>query len=90
MPTPRWPTYGAAFATSSCSGSIKGIRIFRVDNPHTKPLPFWEWMIADVRAKHPDVIFLSEAFTRPKMMYRLGETWLLAVLHVLYLAQHQA
>jgi starch synthase (maltosyl-transferring) len=51
----------------------KGIRIFRVDNPHTKPLPFWEWMIADVRAKHPDVIFLSEAFTRPKMMYRLAK-----------------
>jgi starch synthase (maltosyl-transferring) len=51
----------------------KGIRIFRVDNPHTKPLPFWEWMIADVRGKHPDVIFLSEAFTRPKMMYRLAK-----------------
>jgi starch synthase (maltosyl-transferring) len=51
----------------------QGIRIFRVDNPHTKPLPFWEWMIADVRGKHPDVIFLSEAFTRPKMMYRLAK-----------------
>jgi starch synthase (maltosyl-transferring) len=51
----------------------QGIRIFRVDNPHTKPLPFWEWMITDVRAKHPDVIFLSEAFTRPKMMYRLAK-----------------
>jgi starch synthase (maltosyl-transferring) len=51
----------------------QGIRIFRVDNPHTKPLPFWEWMIADVRVKHPDVIFLSEAFTRPKLMYRLAK-----------------
>jgi starch synthase (maltosyl-transferring) len=50
-----------------------GIRIFRVDNPHTKPLPFWEWMIADVRARHPDVLFLAEAFTRPKMMYRLAK-----------------
>jgi starch synthase (maltosyl-transferring) len=50
-----------------------GIRIFRVDNPHTKPLPFWEWMIADVRSRHPDVIFLAEAFTRPKMMYRLAK-----------------
>jgi starch synthase (maltosyl-transferring) len=50
-----------------------GVRIFRVDNPHTKPLPFWEWMIADVRAQAPDVIFLSEAFTRPKMMYRLAK-----------------
>jgi starch synthase (maltosyl-transferring) len=49
------------------------VRIFRVDNPHTKPLPFWAWMIAQVRARYPDVIFLSEAFTRPKMMYRLGK-----------------
>jgi starch synthase (maltosyl-transferring) len=51
----------------------EGVRTFRVDNPHTKPLPFWQWMIADVRARHPDVIFLSEAFTRPKMMYRLAK-----------------
>ena len=51
----------------------EGIRIFRVDNPHTKPLPFWQWMIADVRSRYPDVIFLSEAFTRPKMMYRLAK-----------------
>ncbi|MGI4947072.1 MAG: alpha-1,4-glucan--maltose-1-phosphate maltosyltransferase [Janthinobacterium lividum] len=50
-----------------------GVRTFRVDNPHTKPLPFWEWMIADVRARHPDVIFLAEAFTRPTMMYRLAK-----------------
>ena len=50
-----------------------GVRIFRVDNPHTKPLPFWEWMIGEVRAKHPDVIFLSEAFTRPKVMKRLAK-----------------
>jgi len=51
----------------------QGVRTFRVDNPHTKPLPFWEWMIADVRARDPDVIFLSEAFTRPTMMYRLAK-----------------
>jgi len=51
----------------------EGVRIFRVDNPHTKPLPFWEWLIADVRARHPDVMFLSEAFTRPAMMYRLAK-----------------
>jgi starch synthase (maltosyl-transferring) len=50
-----------------------GVRIFRVDNPHTKPFPFWEWMIADVRARHPNTIFLSEAFTRPKVMYRLAQ-----------------
>jgi starch synthase (maltosyl-transferring) len=51
----------------------QGVRIFRVDNPHTKPLPFWEWMIHDVRGQHPDVIFLAEAFTRPKMMARLAK-----------------
>jgi starch synthase (maltosyl-transferring) len=51
----------------------QGVRIFRVDNPHTKPLPFWRWMIADIRSRHPDVIFLAEAFTRPKMMYRLAK-----------------
>jgi starch synthase (maltosyl-transferring) len=50
-----------------------GIRIFRVDNPHTKPLRFWEWLISSVRAEHPDVLFLSEAFTRPKVMYRLAK-----------------
>ena len=50
-----------------------GVKTFRVDNPHTKPLPFWEWMIGDVRSKHPEVIFLAEAFTRPAMMYRLAK-----------------
>jgi starch synthase (maltosyl-transferring) len=50
-----------------------GVKTFRVDNPHTKPLPFWEWMIGDVRARHPDAIFLAEAFTRPNMMYRLAK-----------------
>jgi starch synthase (maltosyl-transferring) len=50
-----------------------GIRIFRVDNPHTKPLPFWEWVIADIRARHPEVLCLAEAFTRPKMMAKLAE-----------------
>ncbi|GJD73278.1 maltotransferase domain-containing protein [Methylobacterium goesingense] len=50
-----------------------GARIFRVDNPHTKPIPFWEWMIAEVNARYPDVIFLAEAFTRPKMMKKLAK-----------------
>ncbi len=50
-----------------------GVTIFRVDNPHTKPLPFWRWMIADVRGRHPGAMFLSEAFTHPKMMYRLAK-----------------
>ncbi|MEH6663225.1 MAG: alpha-1,4-glucan--maltose-1-phosphate maltosyltransferase [Brevundimonas sp.] len=51
----------------------EGVRTFRVDNPHTKPLPFWRWMIAEVKAVHPDVLFLSEAFTRPKPMYQLAK-----------------
>jgi starch synthase (maltosyl-transferring) len=50
-----------------------GIRIFRVDNPHTKPFRFWEWLIADVKQDHPDVLFLAEAFTRPKVMYQLAK-----------------
>jgi len=50
-----------------------GVRVFRVDNPHTKPLPFWEWLIAEVRRDHPDVIFLAEAFTRPAMMRELAK-----------------
>jgi starch synthase (maltosyl-transferring) len=51
----------------------KGVRIFRVDNPHTKPFAFWDWLIAEVKKEHPDVFFLSEAFTRPKIMYRLAK-----------------
>jgi starch synthase (maltosyl-transferring) len=50
-----------------------GVRVFRVDNPHTKPLPFWEWLIDEVRGEHPDVIFLAEAFTRPAMMQLLAK-----------------
>src|SRR3954469_10075313 len=51
----------------------RGVRVFRVDNPHTKPIPFWEWLIREVRAEHPDVIFLAEAFTRPKLMALLAK-----------------
>ncbi len=51
----------------------QGVQIFRVDNPHTKPFPFWEWLIAEVKRDYPQVIFLSEAFTRPKVMYRLAK-----------------
>ena len=50
-----------------------GVRIFRVDNPHTKPVAFWEWVIREIQADHPDVLFLSEAFTRPKMMRALAK-----------------
>ena len=51
----------------------QGVRIFRVDNPHTKPLPFWGWLIQDIQRDWPDVIFLAEAFTRPKVMYQLAK-----------------
>jgi starch synthase (maltosyl-transferring) len=51
----------------------QGIRIFRVDNPHTKPFAFWEWLIAEIKHDYPETIFLSEAFTRPKVMYHLAK-----------------
>ena len=51
----------------------QGVRIFRVDNPHTKPFPFWEWVIGEIKGQHPDVVFLAEAFTRPHVMLRLAK-----------------
>jgi starch synthase (maltosyl-transferring) len=51
----------------------QGVTIFRIDNPHTKPIPFWQWVITEVQKVHPDIIFLSEAFTRPKIMASLGK-----------------
>ena len=51
----------------------QGVRIFRVDNPHTKPLPFWQWLIGEIKKKNPEVIFFAEAFTRPKVMHRLAK-----------------
>jgi starch synthase (maltosyl-transferring) len=50
-----------------------GVSVFRVDNPHTKPVSFWEWLIARVNALHPEIVFLAEAFTRPQMMHTLGK-----------------
>ena len=67
----------------------QGILLFRVDNPHTKPFPFWDWVIDDIRREHPEVVFLAEAFTRPKVMYRLAKGWLLPKLHLFHLAQHE-
>jgi len=51
----------------------QGVRLFRVDNPHTKPFSFWEWVIGEVKSQHPDVLFLAEAFTRPHVMHRLAK-----------------
>jgi starch synthase (maltosyl-transferring) len=49
------------------------IRVYRVDNPHTKPFYFWGWLIGEIKKKHPDVLFLAEAFTRPKIMNELAK-----------------
>lgn len=51
----------------------QGVTVFRVDNPHTKAFPFWEWVITEVKRDHPEVLFFAEAFTRPKIMYRLAK-----------------
>ena len=56
-----------------------GVRIFRVDNPHTKPVNFWAWLLGEVRRTDPDVLFLAEAFTKPAMMHTLGKVGLPAV-----------
>ncbi len=64
-----------------------GIKIFRVDNPHTKPFYFWNWIIDEVKKKHPDVIFLAEAFTRPKSNATIGQTRLFPIIYLFYLAR---
>jgi starch synthase (maltosyl-transferring) len=71
--TAQWRTLWEELKEVVCFWVAQGIRIFRVDNPHTKPLPFWEWLINAVKSTHPDVLFLSEAFTRPKIQYRLAK-----------------
>jgi starch synthase (maltosyl-transferring) len=68
-----WPALWRAVLDVVTVWVDRGVRIFRVDNPHTKPFPLWEWLLAEVRAKHPDVLFLAEAFTRPKVMHRLAK-----------------
>jgi len=69
----EWRALWRALASVVFFWVERGVRIFRVDNPHTKPLPFWEWLIAEVRTVHPDTVFLSEAFTRPRVMYGLAK-----------------
>jgi starch synthase (maltosyl-transferring) len=71
--TEKWQELWEELKTIVLFWIEKGIRIFRVDNPHTKPFSFWEWLIKEIKEKYPDVIFLSEAFTRPKVMYRLAK-----------------
>ncbi len=71
--TEDWRSLWAALRDVVLFWVARGVRIFRVDNPHTKPFAFWEWLIGEVKGAHPDVLFLSEAFTRPKVMYRLAK-----------------
>jgi starch synthase (maltosyl-transferring) len=68
-----WQALWAALRDVFVFWCERGIRVFRVDNPHTKPIPFWEWCLREVTAKYPDTMFLAEAFTRPKMMYALAK-----------------
>ena len=70
---PNWPELWQEMKSIILFWAERGVRIFRVDNPHTKPLAFWEYLITGVRHAYPDVIFLSEAFTRPKMMKALAK-----------------
>jgi starch synthase (maltosyl-transferring) len=70
--TPQWQELWGALKGVFDFWIDKGVRIFRVDNPHTKALGFWEWVIGSVKEEHPDAIFLAEAFTRPHVMYQLA------------------
>ncbi len=71
--TEDWRALWAALKGVLDHWLAEGVRIFRVDNPHTKSFAFWEWAIGEVRREHPDAIFLAEAFTRPKVMHRLAK-----------------
>jgi starch synthase (maltosyl-transferring) len=71
--TPAWRELWLALEGVVDHWIAQGVTIFRVDNPHTKAFPFWDWMIAAVRAKRPEVFFLAEAFTRPRPLYRLAK-----------------
>jgi starch synthase (maltosyl-transferring) len=71
--TAHWRALWEELKRVVCFWIEQGVRIFRVDNPHTKPLRFWEWFINEIKASHPEIIFLSEAFTRPKVQYNLAK-----------------
>jgi starch synthase (maltosyl-transferring) len=68
-----WESLWAELASIFLFWCEQGLRVFRVDNPHTKPLAFWQWCLAEVKAAYPDVVFLAEAFTRPAMTYALAK-----------------
>jgi starch synthase (maltosyl-transferring) len=71
--TDQWPELWLELQSVFEFWIEQGVRVFRVDNPHTKPLPFWEWCIGELKTSHPDLVLLSEAFTRPKVMHRLAK-----------------
>jgi starch synthase (maltosyl-transferring) len=71
--TPAWRSLWEEVLAVVLTWVERGVRTFRVDNPHTKPFDFWKWLIGEVRTLHPDVVFLSEAFTRPKVMRALAK-----------------
>jgi starch synthase (maltosyl-transferring) len=71
--SPDWKNLWTALRDVVLLWVSRGVTVFRVDNPHTKPVPFWDWLIDEVRRENPDVIFLAEAFTRPAMMTTLGK-----------------
>jgi starch synthase (maltosyl-transferring) len=71
--TPQWFALWQELKSVFVFWIEQGVRIFRVDNPHTKAFPFWEWCITELKRDWPDLLFLSEAFTRPKIMYRLAK-----------------
>jgi starch synthase (maltosyl-transferring) len=71
--TPQWRELWEELRSVVLFWIEQGVRIFRVDNPHTKSFAFWEWIIGEIKATYPEVIFLAEAFTRPKAMYRLAK-----------------
>jgi starch synthase (maltosyl-transferring) len=71
--TPQWRELWAELLSVVLYWADQGVRVFRVDNPHTKPFGLWEWLIGEVKAVHPESIFLAEAFTRPKVMRTLAK-----------------
>src|SRR5262249_28316079 len=73
MECPEWKSLWTELKSVIEFWIEQGVRVFRVDNPHTKLFAFWEWMIADLKRQHPDLVFLAEAFTRPNIMYWLAK-----------------
>ena len=86
--TPHWPTLWEELKRVVCFWIEQGVRIFRVDNPHTKPMPFWEWLIGEIKATYPEV-FSGRGLYPPYGAVRACQTGLRAVLHLFCVAQHQ-